>query len=135
MSYYTNRPSDPRYAQGASKNYDAVREIVRMKENPHPTLIVVATVACLLVVYFLYVWLIRATPAGDWRGLGDMNHVLTVNPITGSMTWNERDNLKLSGNTITMYGPEDEIMRQGAWMGEKIVWLNDGEIEVWEKVM
>lgn len=123
-------------------NMEYVKNIIHQRENPDPFIAFGLVAAVIMVMYLIYILIIKRNISGIWFGnIGDMptavKYKIIHNPFTDTLTikiagQNTLTNGKLIGHTIYLYNNvgNEEV---GVLVGyHKIIWVNSKD--VWNHV-
>lgn len=120
------------------KNLENVRNIVRMKQNPHPITVIVGFLVSLLLVYIFWILVCGSTPQGTW-----------VDNVTGKKYW--IDHGKLSGSINIWCKESGDVLygklrgyvlvlgdhgskNIGIWSENEIFWTDtQGQMQIWKR--
>jgi hypothetical protein len=106
-------------------NEEIVRRVVNKTDNPHPIILMCVIITILIVLYYIYIILIKDNFSGEWY---DGNSLVNV----AHNKWNDTilvDNFTdgyVVGNAI--YLEKGDKIHVGTLYKKSIYWLGDGSV-------
>lgn len=107
------------------KNLEKVCRIVTRSENPHPLTIVLIIFASIIVIYYIYICMIKDLATGNWVDENKKKYTIKHNKWTDAITVNTPKRSicgVIKGNLIVIY--VDKTMRTGVWLNDTINWTD-----------
>jgi len=121
-----------------SKNNDNIQKIIEMRNNPNPVYIVCLLVGYIIVIYFLYVFLVKEDISGEWKDSDDNNYKILHNKFSDNIIIvktdkNSKDCKKiigiLHGNLLILRN--NNLDNIGVYLNNRIKWLDS---KLWYKI-
>lgn len=110
--------------QTEEKNLIDVQEIVRRSENPHPITLILIIVMTVLIMYCVYVKVIKKSATGSWMDDAENSHHITHDLWKDTLTVDGKHYGIIKGHTMIVYMKDQ--MRMGIWVNDRISWT-DGQ--------
>ncbi len=139
MNYNFINSDGTSYHTPAEINIENVRTFIAKKENPHPLTITIMALATLVIIYIIYILLVKSCISGEWVGqLGDqpsITYKITHNPFT------DKINIYNSGQWVADGYYVGNIIRINTTGGkltgmlashDTILWIDSGD--VWSNI-
>jgi len=127
--------SDSVSSAAAQKNLDDVTNLVKMKQHPHPTTVIMGFMLTMIVVYIFWTILCRSTPRGVWIDKDTKKHYeIYHGQLSGCLTVTDGQSEfkgKLYNGTLVLDSDPDKI---GVWSGNNIFWTGSGgQVQIWNR--
>lgn len=106
-------------------NLARVRDLVERSENPHPSVIILIVVGSILIIYCMYICMVKKSATGEW--VNEDNNVFTIkhNKWTDNLVINTSIGATygvIKGNLIVIYF--GRTMKMGVWLKDNIDWVD-----------
>lgn len=111
------------------KNLLRVKNIVKKSENPHPFVMVAIVAVVIIVMYCIYVTVIKSHIGGEWIDDDDVSHTIIHNKWTDVVYTDSKYRGVLKGNLLLMYMIDK--MHMGIYINNQIQWMNG---DIWYRV-
>ena len=109
-----------------NNNIKRVKTIVTRSENPHPLTIVFIIVLTILIMYNVYINIIKKTIEERWLDYNKNLYNIVHNKWNDTIVLNKKYPGTINGHLVTIH--TNKGTKIGIWIDDKIKWMND---EVW----
>lgn len=104
------------------KNLIKVKDIVRRTENPNPLVIVVIILVTMLVMYCLFIQVIKKNITGVWIDDDDKSNDIVHDKWKDTIVVNGKYHGLVKGHLVVIYMAKK--MQMGIWVKNKITWTD-----------
>jgi hypothetical protein len=111
------------------KNFLRVRETVKKSENPHPFVMLSIVIVVIMVMYCIYVNVIKPHIGGKWIDDDDVSRTIVHNKWTDVVYADSKYRGVFKGNLLLMQ--IDDKMHMGIYINNQIRWMNG---DIWYSV-
>lgn len=104
------------------KNLANVKHIVERSENPHPLTIVLIIVGSMLIIYYIYIIVIKKSLSGDWADENNNIHTICHNKWKDTLLVDYNIVGVVKGNLVVIY--VGKTMKMGILLNDNIDWVD-----------
>ena len=121
-------------------NNESMQKIIELRNNPNPVYIVCILIGYFIVIYFLYIFLVKDDISGKWKDSDDNNYEIMHNKFNDNIiVYKKLNNIKnkkckksigvLHGNILIMQN--NKYNNIGVYLNDRIKWLDN---KLWYKI-
>jgi hypothetical protein len=131
----SNDKSAPEFGTVAKLNKEKLENLVYMKMQPHPIIIIMGVLITIMIVYGFWVVMLKSSPEGIWiTNLENAKCEIICSKVFKTITIMEDDKVSqvgtLNGSVLTI--GEGAEQRRGMWDTNKIYWITGpGKCSEW----
>ena len=107
---------------GNLRNLANVKHIVERSENPHPSIIVLIIVGSILIIYCMYINIIKKSASGEWVDENNNIHIINHNKWKDTLIVDYNTFGIVKGNLIVIY--IGKTMKMGILLKDTINWVD-----------
>jgi hypothetical protein len=104
------------------RNLANVKHIVERSENPHPAIIVLIIVGSILIIYCIYVNIIKKSISGEWADENNNIHIIYHDKWKDTIIVDSDTFGIVKGNLVVIY--VGKIMKMGILLNDNIDWID-----------
>jgi hypothetical protein len=104
------------------KNLLKVSNVIKRSENPNPLTIVVIIIVSILVIYCIFIQVVKTSISGVWVDSSSKNHDISHNKWKDTIIVDRKYHGLVKGHLVVIY--MDKQMQMGIWIKNKIMWTN-----------
>jgi hypothetical protein len=113
-------------------NFSDLNKKIELKNNPNPIYIVCLMIGYMVVIYFMYIFIIKTDISGTWKDSGGIIYKINHNKFNDNIVIYQNCKKTIGvmhGNLIIVRNDSNDNM--GVYLNNRIKWIHE---KIWYKI-